>query len=882
MATPTETPPDADMLAGMQGLIVAIKVARVAHDLRTNDSATTTAPPPYNEADDPLAAAPWSAVKLLPPDGPVGLDEADMWWASQASMDMPDLPKGGLAVELAKARAFEALFRRADEPRTLGRYVVLDTLGQGGMGVVLRAYDRELDRPVALKVLHEGLDERHTQRLRREAQALAKLSHPNVVQVYEVGEVEGQTFVAMELVKGRTLREWMQERPRPDWRACVQVFAQVGAGLAAAHERGLVHRDFKPGNAIIDEKGRPRVLDFGLARQDDEVDDEPGTSQRTRTDPPEAAPFGASLTETGTVLGTPAYMSPEQMDGRQVDARSDQFSFCVSLYEALYSERPFEGRSMEALMVSLREGKIRPAPKSMSVPEALRKLLLRGLSTDPAERWSSMEALLERLQALVAPRRGRWLALGVAVGLLGLGGGLGVTQTMEWLSRCAGARGQLERVWDEARRQDVQAAVLGTGLSYAAGTWERVEPQLDGYAEAWATEHTEVCEATRARNEQSEEEMSLRMGCLRERRLHLQATVNELARADATVVENAVRAVTSLPGLERCADIAALRAEVPPPEDPLVAEQVAVLDEQLVEAKAKREAGKYEEALRLADEVVEQGKTLDYEPLMARAWLRQGELRDDRGDYEGAAKALRLAYRAAVARRMTAEAASASALLVSVAGNRLARYEESRNWAEHAEPLSRAAGTHEARVKYLNSLSAVVYSQGKRDEARELVERVLAIREKALGPDHPDVAASLNGLGAWAHAQDKYDDARKLYERALAIRAKALGPDHPEVAGSLTGLGRALLGLAKPADALVPLERALAIRTAQEVDPAVLADTRFALARALWGAPVAQGRDRPRGRTLVEQARDDYAAAGDDEKANLVEVEAWLAEHRLP
>jgi predicted Ser/Thr protein kinase len=170
---------------------------------------------------------------------------------------------GGWVDEIEQARAYEALFKRSAEPRQLGRYVVLDSLGQGGMGVVLRAYDRELDRTVALKVLHREIDEQHTQRLRREAQAMAKLSHPNVVQVYEVGEVEGQTFVAMELVKGKTLCEWMQRQPRPGWRECVELFVQVGAGLAAAHERGLVHRDFKPGNAIVDEKGRPRVLDFG-------------------------------------------------------------------------------------------------------------------------------------------------------------------------------------------------------------------------------------------------------------------------------------------------------------------------------------------------------------------------------------------------------------------------------------------------------------------------------------------------------------------------------------------------------------------------------------------------------------------------------------------
>ncbi|MCX4246011.1 serine/threonine-protein kinase [Paraliomyxa miuraensis] len=237
----------------------------------------------------------------------------------------------------ALAREFELRFQRSAGELTLGRYVVLGTLGAGGMGVVLRAYDRQLDRQVALKVLQRGLDEHHTIRLRREAQALARLSHPNVVQVYEVGELDGHTFVAMELVEGKTARAWAEQRPRPDWRACLRLYVQLGAGLAAAHEQGLVHRDFKPGNAIVDDKGRARVLDFGLARQDEqeheledtvtnELEPDHGRRQAVLTS-------SESITRTGSVLGTPAYMPHEQMVGRPADARSDQFSFCASLYE---------------------------------------------------------------------------------------------------------------------------------------------------------------------------------------------------------------------------------------------------------------------------------------------------------------------------------------------------------------------------------------------------------------------------------------------------------------------------------------------------------------------------------------------------------------------
>ncbi|MEM9460113.1 MAG: SUMF1/EgtB/PvdO family nonheme iron enzyme [Myxococcota bacterium] len=344
---------------------------------------------------------------------------------------MPNAPEmmvlelDGLVAELDRQRISKALFAEAGRAFELGRYVIMGTLGRGGTGTVFKAFDPALDRRVALKVLNAELDQQHTTRLRREAQALAKLSHPNVVQVYEVGHVkgvggvggaEGQTFVAMELVQGRTLREWIRQEPRPSWRECVEVFVQVGAGLVAAHGRGLVHRDFKPGNAMIDDEGRARVLDFGLARRTEEVDEDASIIEtRARTDQHDVVPLDTPLTKTGTVLGTPAYMPPEQMRGIEADFRSDQFSFCVALYEALYGERPFEAGKMAGLMLTILEGKVRPAPKGSTVPAALRAVLLRGLAHDPDKRWPSMEALLEQLQRLLAPPIRRYLGIGLGV-----------------------------------------------------------------------------------------------------------------------------------------------------------------------------------------------------------------------------------------------------------------------------------------------------------------------------------------------------------------------------------------------------------------------------------------------------------------------------------
>ena len=330
----------------------------------------------------------------------------------------------------------------------MGRYVVVDTLGTGAMGTVMRAFDRQLDRPVALKVLHPETDACHTTRLRREAQALAKLSHPNVVQVYEIGEAEGCVFVAMELVKGQTLGEWMSQEPRPDWRACLQMVAQLGDGLAAAHECGLVHRDFKPSNAIIDDKGRPRILDFGLARRadDDELDVSPACSliEQMRSQELEAVPLAMSLTDTGSVMGTPAYMPPEQLNGAGVDPRSDQFSFCVALYEALYGERPFRGRTLGELTASVIASEFQPAPPDSTVPAAVREAVLRGLAVDPEQRWPSMEALLIRLRELLAAEqrrpRSRLANLASVIGLRDGGVDVG-SRALPWLWLLLGVLG---------------------------------------------------------------------------------------------------------------------------------------------------------------------------------------------------------------------------------------------------------------------------------------------------------------------------------------------------------------------------------------------------------------------------------------------------------
>ncbi|XXF78243.1 protein kinase [Myxococcaceae bacterium GXIMD 01537] len=309
---------------------------------------------------------------------------------TQLDTGAPTLPHAGGAPTLRSGDA-------------LGRYVVRERLGEGGMGVVYAAEDPELGRQVALKLLrrvHPGAaGEEARGRLLREAQAMARLSHPNVLPVFDLGTTaDGQVFLALECVRGPTLGGWLRERERP-WREVLALFLSAGRGLAAAHRAGLVHRDFKPANVLVDADGRPRVTDFGLARE----------SVVAR------ATEASSEALTSSVAGTPAYMAPEQHAGRDVDARADQFSFCVALYEALHGERPFdEDARGEA------RWRVRAATSSRELPRHVREALLRGLSLEPANRFESMDALLESLE-LTPPRTRRAWAVGLALGLSAVG-----------------------------------------------------------------------------------------------------------------------------------------------------------------------------------------------------------------------------------------------------------------------------------------------------------------------------------------------------------------------------------------------------------------------------------------------------------------------------
>jgi len=359
----------------------------------------------------------------------------DRWTLAERTEQWSPTARAAVTVEIDGDAAVDPVVAPASAApapavaaQRIGRYHVLKAIGEGGMGVVYSAFDEELDRRIAIKVLGADIavEFRGRARLMREAQAMAKLSHPNVVHVYEVGQVDGRVFVAMEYVRGVTLRDWLDQGAH-GLHERVAMVAQAGEGLVAAHEHAIVHRDFKPENVMVASDGRARVLDFGLARGTDERDDVSGErvgEQTLQSALPErqGSVLSVQLTKHGSIMGTPAYMSPEQHFGLATDAASDQFNFCVVLYEAMYGVRPFTADNRMALAFATRQGNIEAAPPGAGVPAALREIVVRGLSPDPAARWPSLRALLDALRDATTPRparsRGTWAAiaaLGAAV-----------------------------------------------------------------------------------------------------------------------------------------------------------------------------------------------------------------------------------------------------------------------------------------------------------------------------------------------------------------------------------------------------------------------------------------------------------------------------------
>jgi tetratricopeptide (TPR) repeat protein len=693
----------------------------------------------------------------------------------------------------------------------LGRYVVLDTLGEGGMGVVLSAYDPELDRKVALKLVRslqgDGAEELQ-QRLLREAQAVARLSHPHVITVFDVGTVDGRLFMAMEFVEGTTLRKWLTDTPR-DWREVCAAFQQAGQGLAAAHAAGLVHRDFKPDNVLVDRRGRVRVTDFGIAR----FEQAPPPLLPSSDEPtPEGTHEG--LTRTGALMGTPAYMAPEQWRGYAVDARGDQFSFCVALYEALYGHRPFARGAPPNFR------RVEPPPPHTRVPAWVRRVVLRGLSVAPGERFPSMEALLEALSKDPARRTRRAVAAGLGALALTV-----ATALVPWggAPACTGAPERLAPVWSEARRAAVRTALLATGSPRAPGTADSVERLLSGYSRAWEDGYTETCRATHVRKEQPESVLALRMACLDRHLLALDALAGLMERADTALVDGAVEAAQKLPRVTSCAHVDALLALPPPPEE--AGARLEAARRELARAQALLDTGRFDAGLPVAKAVLEEARAVRYRPLEAEALYVVGWLEMRLGRNTAADETWAQAVRAALASRHDDMALRSSTELVFVNGYELGRYPRAREWEAHARALLERVGPREeVEAQLSNNVGTLAFSEGSLPEAQEHYQHALRLRERALGPSHPQTAKVLNNLALVHYRRGASAEAVPLYERVLAIQREQLGPDHPSQAITLINLADARRALEGPDAALPFYTQALELRlrTVGETHPLTL------------------------------------------------------------
>ncbi|HYH99034.1 serine/threonine-protein kinase [Hyalangium sp.] len=715
--------------------------------------------------------------------------------------------EASLKTRTARTPSESGTSEQLDRGTELGRYVVLERIGMGGMGMVFAAHDPELDRKVALKLLRSDWNEgpgavEARARLWREAQALARLSHPHVVSVHDVGMHGGRLFIAMDFVEGTTLSRWLRAAPRR-WAEVLDCFVQAGRGLAAAHAGGLVHRDFKPDNVLVGQDGRVRVTDFGLARLSQRLPEEGlgGTS-------PGAA--SQAMTQQGTLMGTPAYMAPEQLEGQASDARSDQFSFCVALYEGLYGERPFTGDSLAALVRAIREGSP-SAPGEGRVPSRVRRAILRGLAARPEERHPSMEALLAALTQ--RPLGERWRVVAACVGaaaLVGAGAGFwGRSAT-----RCTGFERTLVDIWDEGRKERLEAAFRSSGLPLAEQGWVSTSRRLEAYAASLAAMEKDSCEATHVRGEQSERLMDLRGACLDRRRGSLRAAVDLMLEGDKAVLERAPESAHALPDLLACADRSALVNVMPLPADPAVRQQLSELQATIAEATALYEAGLSTRALEKVKGALVGLRAAGYRPYEAAALHLQGSVEKSFGRFTEAGELFQQAQLAALAGRDDELLVHSLIGMVGAELQGKARIPEAERSLQLAQAALERLGEEDAPSaagEFYLFRGHLHHRKGEHAQALADLRHCLALWEKALGPEHPRLAEPLTGLGLVHNGQGHYEEALARYQDALRLHQRAYGAQHPGCVTHMNNVATALRLAGKVDEAVTRYREALAL-----------------------------------------------------------------------
>jgi tetratricopeptide (TPR) repeat protein len=662
----------------------------------------------------------------------------------------------------------------------VGRYVALHEVGRGAMGAVWAAYDPRLDRRVAIKLLLDRSDRAEAlERLLREAQSLARLNHPNVVSVHDVDEFDDRVFVAMEFVEGRTLRQWQREQTRP-WRIVLDTYRQAAMGLAAAHAAGVIHRDFKPENVMIADDGRVKVMDFGLARSGvrpsgpasgaGSLDDDGGQ---------------ATLTDAGTLLGTPAYMSPEQFAQRAVGPASDQFGFCVAFFEALVGQRPFDGSTLHELATSVAAGRIRDTPPT-TAPGWLLQIVRKGLAPAPEDRHASMDALLAALdRGLRRRRRPLLLVAGAAAGV-----GLALVATLREGddASCRRAAAELRDIWSPQRHAEIESALVSTGHASAHDSWRRASARIDAFASAWIEQHDHVCGAWR--QSLSDSLLTLRRDCLLVQRSHLEGLLDAFADPTAATIGFAVAATAGLPAPDECAQIDSV--EDAPPAD--WAEEVTAAQQLAARAQARRVAGDPGGAAEIYAEAL--GVLGDIPAPRARARILTA--RGDLLAFQGAIARAEDDYDEA--RRLAAQSGDTEQLaklwldrIVHLNFHHPDELDRQEHLLEAAELAVLADGQRPAHVaRLLVARGLVAMDRGDFEAAQARLEEGIAA---AAGADvsAASIASYHDLLGNVAISRGDYAEARAQMSRALEIIVDAYGEAYPSVRTFHANVGGACL-----------------------------------------------------------------------------------------
>ncbi|MEM6991264.1 MAG: tetratricopeptide repeat protein [Myxococcota bacterium] len=718
------------------------------------------------------------------------------------------------------------------------RFVIERKLGAGGMGVVYAASDPRLQRRVALKLLRARRDvdyDEGVSRLLREARSAASLTHVNVVSVYECGVVDGGVYIAMELVEGDTIREWIRRRPR-SVNEIVDAAIEAGRGLVAAHSAGIVHRDVKPENLLVTDNGGVKVVDFGIARAVSSVS---LSGSDSAIEPPPG-----SLTRDGTLLGTPGYLAPEYFDRGEVGEALDQFAYCVTLYELLFGEKPY-GRSGErSLRENVRAGNVRPAPPGARVPAAYRRVIVRGLQPDATRRYGSMAALVHALERARGRRRHRAMAAVFGATVLG-----SVAMGRYALVSDVDARCDAETDEGERGLRARLAAALEQLSSLGPASGEPARARVAGvvgtWPERWAAARARAC--TEAGPERSAPEQQLTLVCLDAQAREISVLLETVATADLAAARTLTTGALQLPLVDNCQDVEALATQPPIVAD---ARARAPIDDVVVRTdriRALLALGRVADADEAARALEPLAEAIDHAPTKANALLALARVHAALGDTNGAIVRLEAALPAAERGRaplpraevwmdlatayardgrtdaalVALEASDAAAAGLHLAGTLRPRMQLARALVyRHADQRERAAALLEGmlqldlsptdRETVLFELAQVTYGLTNAEVSASWHRKALRLREEAYGPDHPLVAESLSALGRVLKTADTPAAVEPL-QRALEIQRRTYGPQGLPVAFTMERLAGVHTRLQEPDRALELLQQAIAI-----------------------------------------------------------------------